>query len=36
MELYWMGTIGFFVLRERGFDVNLLPRDIIEKDTDNE
>jgi hypothetical protein len=30
------GHHRIFVLRERGFDVDLLPRDILEKDAENE
>jgi len=30
------GHYRIFVLRERGFDVDLLPRDILEKDIENE
>jgi hypothetical protein len=31
MELYWMGTIEF-ILRQRGVNVDGLPRDVVEKE----
>ena len=36
MELYWMGTIGFLFFASEEVDVDVLPREVIEKAPENE
>jgi len=34
MELYWKGIIAYYILRQRGVDVDSLPRDVVVKEQD--